>query len=42
MSTNHPINDDCDGFPIPGISCPECAKPLCECEFGYGHDCEEA
>lgn len=40
MAPKHPINEDCDGFPIVGVRCPECDTQLCECEYGYGHDCE--
>lgn len=22
-------------------TCPECERPLCGCEYSYGHDCED-
>ena len=39
MASNHPTNEDCDGF-ANFERCEECEKRLCDCESAYGHDCE--
>lgn len=40
MAPKHTMTEDCDGF-ANWHRCEECDQPLCDCEYAYGHDCEE-